>query len=151
MDVAYFRFQESIVRGAEGRHLEAATAAGEAVAIGRAAGLPTMQVPHFLVRHALCRVMCNESKARGRCYDEAVSLANGVDRRNFEIQRGLIRAHLAMARGDRAGGGGGARAMAAGVPARTRTTASCARRRASRRRCSRSRSRRASRRRSCAR
>ena len=102
MDVAYFRFQESIVRGAEGRHLEAATAAGEAVSIGRAAGLPTMQVPHFLVRHALCRVMCNDIEGARALYDEAVSLANGVDRRNFEIQRGLIRAHLAMERGDRA-------------------------------------------------
>ena len=70
--------------------------------IGRAAGLPTMQVPHFLVRHALCRVMCNDIEGARALYDEAVSLANGVDRRNFEIQRGLIRAHLAMARGDRA-------------------------------------------------
>ena len=53
----------------EGRHLEAATAAGpRRSASARAAGLPTMQVPHFLVRHALSPRGCaTTSKARGRC------------------------------------------------------------------------------------
>jgi ATP/maltotriose-dependent transcriptional regulator MalT/DNA-binding SARP family transcriptional activator len=100
MDVAYFRFQESIVRGAEGRIQEAAAAAAEAVSIGRAAGLPPMQVPHFLVRHALCRMLCGEAEAARALYDEAVGLAIGIDRRNFEIQRGLLRAYLALERGD---------------------------------------------------
>jgi ATP/maltotriose-dependent transcriptional regulator MalT/DNA-binding SARP family transcriptional activator len=100
MDVAYFKFQESIVRGAEGRVQEAAAAAGEAVEIGRAAGLPPMQIPHFLVRHALCLLLCEEVDAARARYEEAVELAIGIDRRNFEIQRGLVRAYLALRRGD---------------------------------------------------
>jgi DNA-binding SARP family transcriptional activator len=101
MDVAYFKFQESIVRGAEGRLNEASAAAAEALSVGRAAGLPTMQVPHFLVRLALCRVLCRDIDQARALYDEAVSLGFGVDRRNFEIQRGFLRAYLALERGER--------------------------------------------------
>ncbi|MET0733032.1 MAG: BTAD domain-containing putative transcriptional regulator, partial [Casimicrobiaceae bacterium] len=95
MDVAYFRFQESTVRGLEGRHAEAAQAAAEAVTIGRAAGLPSMQVPHFLVRHAATRLDLGEIDAALALYDEAVALADGVDKRNFSVQRALVRAHAA--------------------------------------------------------
>jgi len=101
MDVAYFKFQESIVRGAEGRVHEAGAAAAEALSTGRAAGLPSMQVPHFLVRLAVCRVLCGDVAGARALYDEAVLLAIGVDKRNFEIQRGLLRAYLAIERGDR--------------------------------------------------
>ncbi len=100
MDVAYFRFQESTVRGLEGRQEEAARAAAEAVAIGRAAGLPSMQIPHFLVRHAAARLDLDEVDAALTLYDEAVMLAEGVDKRNFGVQRALVRAHAALKRGD---------------------------------------------------
>ena len=100
MDVAYFKFQESTVRVVEGRGQEAAAAAAEAVAIGRAAGLPSMQVPHFLVRHAMCLLQIDDTAAALARYDEAAALASGIDRRNFEIQRGLVSAEVARRSGD---------------------------------------------------
>ena len=102
MDVAYFRFQESTVRGLEGRLDEAERVAAEAITIGRAAGLPAMQVPHFLVRHAATRLELGDVDAALALYDEAIALSDGVDKRNFGIQRGLVRAHAALRRGDAA-------------------------------------------------
>jgi len=101
MDLAYFRFQESTVRGLEGRHAEAARAAAEALDVGRVAGLPAMQIPHFLVRHATTRLDLGEIDAALALYDEAVDTSEGIDRRNFEIQRGLVRAHAALRDGRR--------------------------------------------------
>ena len=60
MDLAYFRYQEAGVLMLQGRVREAAAAAADAVTIGRATGLPAMQIPHFLIRHALCRVHLHE-------------------------------------------------------------------------------------------
>jgi len=100
MDVAYFKFQESTVRMVEGRTQEAAAAAAEAVTIGRAAGLPPMQVPHFLVRHAMCLLQTGDTDAALARYDEAARLASGIDRRNFDIQRGLVGAEVARRAGD---------------------------------------------------
>ena len=100
MDVAYFKFQESTVRMVEGRTHEAVAAAAEAVAIGRAAGLPPMQVPHFLVRHAMCLLQTGDTDAALARYEEAASLASGIDRRNFDIQRGLVGAEVARRAGD---------------------------------------------------
>jgi ATP/maltotriose-dependent transcriptional regulator MalT/DNA-binding SARP family transcriptional activator len=100
MDVAYFKFQESTVRMVEGRVREAAAAAAEAVSVGREAGLPAMQVPHFLVRHAMSLLACDDIDGALARYEEAGALAFGVDRRNFDIQRGLIRAELARRHGD---------------------------------------------------
>ncbi|HVO87636.1 MAG TPA: BTAD domain-containing putative transcriptional regulator, partial [Casimicrobiaceae bacterium] len=99
MDVAYFRFQESTVRLLEGRGRDAAMAAADALAIGREAGLPSMQIPHFLVREALCRLELNEIDRTLRLYDEAVAVASGIDKRNFTIQREIVRAHLARLEG----------------------------------------------------
>ena len=100
MDVAYFKFQESTVRMVEGRTAEATAAASEAVNIGRAAGLPPMQVPHFLVRHAMCQLALDDTAGALARYDEAIALASGIDRRNFEIQRGLVNAEMARRSGD---------------------------------------------------
>jgi len=99
MDVAYFRFHESMVRGLEGRYADAAHAAAEAVEQGRASGLPTMQLPHFLVRHAVTRLDLDEIDTALALYDEAVALAEGIDRRNFTVQRDLVRAYRAMGKG----------------------------------------------------
>jgi ATP/maltotriose-dependent transcriptional regulator MalT/DNA-binding SARP family transcriptional activator len=95
MDVAYFKFQESTVRMLEGRIEEAVHAAREALAVGREAGLPAMQIPHFLVREALsqlARGAIDEALAR---YDEAISAADGVDADNFRVQKGFVLAHRA--------------------------------------------------------
>lgn len=99
MDVAYFKFQESTVRMLEGRAHEALDAARQAVAIGREVGLPAMQIPHFLVREALCHVeldAIDEALAR---YGEAIALSSGVDAGNFGVQRGFIEAHRAHREG----------------------------------------------------
>jgi DNA-binding SARP family transcriptional activator len=106
MDVAYFKFQESTVRMVEGRAREAAAAALDAVTLGREAGLPPMQVPHFLVRHAMSLLACDDIEGALARYEEAGALSFGVDRRNFDIQRGLIRAELARRQGDAAAAGG---------------------------------------------
>jgi ATP/maltotriose-dependent transcriptional regulator MalT/DNA-binding SARP family transcriptional activator len=95
MDVAYFKFQESTVRQLERRADDALRTAQEAIAIGREAGLPAMQIPHFLVREALshlARDAIDEALAR---YDEALSMAVGVDADNFRVQKGFVLAHRA--------------------------------------------------------
>jgi ATP/maltotriose-dependent transcriptional regulator MalT/DNA-binding SARP family transcriptional activator len=99
MDVAYFKFQESTVRALEGRAADALAAAQEAVTIGRDAGLPAMQIPHFLVREALSHLQqgaLDEAIAR---YDEAIGVSVGVDADNFRVQRGFIEAHGARKTG----------------------------------------------------
>jgi DNA-binding SARP family transcriptional activator len=104
MDVAYFKFQESAVRSLERRPEDAVRAAREAIAIGREAGLPAMQLPHFLVREALSHLqqgVIDEALAR---YDEAIATAVGIDAENFRVQRGIVVAHRARieGRGDEA-------------------------------------------------
>ena len=101
MDVAYFRNQEAGVRMLEHRHAEAVAAAIDAVAIGREAGLPPLQLPHFLVRQALARALVPDASGALACYDEAIALADGVDRRNFEFQRRLLGAYFALVEGRR--------------------------------------------------
>jgi DNA-binding SARP family transcriptional activator len=79
---------------------DAAASAAEAIAIGRASGLPAMQIPHFLVRHALCRVHLGEYAEAAGLYDEAIALATGSDRRNFEFHRRLLVAHRMLTEGN---------------------------------------------------
>ena len=100
MDLAYFRYQEAGVLMLQGRVRDAAASAAEAVAIGRASGLPAMQIPHFLVRHALCRVHLAEYAEAAALYDEAIVLATGSDRRNFEFHGRLLVAHRKLTGGD---------------------------------------------------
>ncbi len=96
MDVAYFKFQESQVLPLVGRSREAVAAAEEAVSIGREVGLPEIQIPHFLVRHAITLLECGDIDAALDRYDEAIRLSSNVDRRNFELQQTLIRAYVAV-------------------------------------------------------
>jgi len=103
MDHAYFKYQETGVLMLQGRVRDAAAAAQEAVEIGRASGLPAIQIPHFLVRSALCRVHLGELDAAQSLYDEAIALATHADRRNFEFHARLLRAHRTQAAGDEAG------------------------------------------------
>ncbi len=95
MDVAYFKFQESTVRMLEGRTEEAVQAARDALATGRLAGLPAMQIPHFLVREALSQLARGEIDAALARYDEAIAAAGGVDAENFRVQKGFVLAHRA--------------------------------------------------------
>ncbi len=99
MELAYFRFQESTLRALEGRAQEALRAATDALAIGRETGLPPMQVPHFLVREALCLLAAGAPEFVLARYDEAIALASGIDVDNLRIQRALVQAHLARVAG----------------------------------------------------
>jgi len=103
MDLAYFHYQEAGVLMLQGRVRDAARAAGEAVATGRASGLPAMQIPHFLVRQAICLVHLGDHRGALALYDEAIALATDTDRRNFEFQATLLRGHGQLQDGDRAG------------------------------------------------
>lgn len=103
MDHAYFKYQETGVLMLQGRVREAAVSAREAVDIGRASGLPVIQIPHFLVRAALCHVHLGEIDEAQRLYDEAIALATSADRRNFDFHARLLRAHRMVAQGDGAG------------------------------------------------
>jgi ATP/maltotriose-dependent transcriptional regulator MalT/DNA-binding SARP family transcriptional activator len=99
MDVAYFKFQESTVRMLERRPGEAVRAAQEAVTVGREAGLPAMQIPHFLVREALSHVQNDAVDDALARYDEAIASALGVDADNFRVQRDIVLAHRARQEG----------------------------------------------------
>jgi LuxR family transcriptional regulator, maltose regulon positive regulatory protein len=102
MDLAYFHYQEAGVLMLQGRVRDAARAAASAVEIGRASGLPAIQIPHFLVRRAVCHVHLAEHGDALALYDEAVALATGSDRRNFEFQAEFLRAFRLLGDGDRA-------------------------------------------------
>ena len=93
MDHAYFKYQESGVLTMQGRMRDAATAAQEALAIGRASGLPAIQVPHFLVRTALCHLHLGEFAEARALYAEALTLATAADRRNFAFHARLLDVH----------------------------------------------------------
>jgi len=99
MDVAYYKFQESTVRMLEGRAEDAVRAAQEALATGREAGLPAMQIPHFLVREALSQLKLGALDAALARYDEAIAAATGVDADNFQVQRQFVLAHRARIEG----------------------------------------------------
>jgi LuxR family transcriptional regulator, maltose regulon positive regulatory protein len=102
MDLAYFHYQEAGVLMLQGRVGDAVRAAAQAVAVGRASGLPAIQIPHFLIRCAVCHVHLAQYTEALSLYDEAIALATGTDRRNFEFQADLLRAHGLLAEGDRA-------------------------------------------------
>ncbi|HTP98095.1 MAG TPA: BTAD domain-containing putative transcriptional regulator [Casimicrobiaceae bacterium] len=118
MDLAYFRYQEAGVLMLQGRVRDATAAAADAVEVGRASGLPAMQIPHFLVRNALCHVHLGEIARALALYDQAIALATGADRRNFELHRRLLDAHRLLAEGD----GEGALASAAALLADCRAS-----------------------------
>ena len=62
--------------------------------IGRASGLPAMQIPHFLVRHALCRVHLRRDRAKLRRSTTRRSRSRPAsDKRNFDFHARLLRAH----------------------------------------------------------
>ena len=103
MDVAYFRFQEAGVLLLQDRAREAAVVATDAVAIARESGLPQLQIPHFLVRLALCHLHQDEIKQALAVYREAVSLASGPDRRNFGLHESLVQAFDQLRSGNRDG------------------------------------------------
>ena len=69
---------------------DALRAAQDAVAIGREAGLPAMQIPHFLVREALSHLHARRVDDALARYDEAMRVPIGVDADNFRVQRGFV-------------------------------------------------------------
>jgi len=102
MDVAYFRHQEAAVLLISGRPREAAAASRDAVAIGREAGMPSMQLPHLMALGAHSLVAAGDRDAAIAAYDEAIAMAAPVDARSFRFQRDMARAHFALRDGDEA-------------------------------------------------
>ncbi len=100
MDMAYFHYQEAGVLMLQDRVRDAAAAAALAVSVGRDSGLPSMQIPHFLVRQALCLVRLSEIDGALSLYREAIALATGPDRRNFEFHERLLQACVDLSAGD---------------------------------------------------
>lgn len=103
MDLAYFKYQEAGVLMLQGRVRDAAASAADAVATGRASGLPAMQIPHFLVRHALCRVHAGDLAEAAALYEAAIAQATGSDQRNFQFHARLLGAHRLLREGDEEG------------------------------------------------
>lgn len=100
MDVAYMHYQEAGVRLLQQRPRDAATAAAQAVAVGRASGLPPVQVPHFLVRQATCHLYLDELAAALALYDEAIGLAVNADRTTFARHADMVRACVSATAGE---------------------------------------------------
>jgi len=90
MDWAYFHNLKANLEQRIGHATAAVQASERAVALARETGLPTMQIPHFLVRLAHSRMSAGDNAGGLAALDEAIALANDVDRANFAQQRELL-------------------------------------------------------------
>jgi ATP/maltotriose-dependent transcriptional regulator MalT/DNA-binding SARP family transcriptional activator len=99
MDWAYFHNLRANLEQRLGHFMSAVQAAERAVQMARETGLPIMQVPHFLVRLAHCRMAAGDEAAGMQALDEAIGLATGVDRRHFEDLRDLLESCADLSRG----------------------------------------------------
>jgi ATP/maltotriose-dependent transcriptional regulator MalT/DNA-binding SARP family transcriptional activator len=90
MDHAYFHYLKANLEQRLGHATAAVRAAERAVALARETGLPSMQLPHFLVRLAHTQVLAGDTTEGLRTFDEAIALAAEVDRRSFVQQREFI-------------------------------------------------------------
>ena len=100
MDWAYFHNLKANLEQRVGHFAAAVQASERAVALARETGLPTMQIPHFLVRLAHCRMSAGDDEGGMQALDEAIALANAADRANFAQQRELLRIALHIDAGD---------------------------------------------------
>jgi ATP/maltotriose-dependent transcriptional regulator MalT/DNA-binding SARP family transcriptional activator len=90
MDWAYFHNLKANLEQRLGQHAAAVRSSERAVTLARETGLPTMQIPHFLVRLAHCRMSAGDADGGMRALDEAIELAGATDRPNFVQQRELL-------------------------------------------------------------
>lgn len=90
MDWAYMHYLRSMLAQRLGQYATAALEAERAVALGRDTGLPVLQMPQFLMRLAHTRSAAGDRRGCAQAIDEAIALATGVDRANFERQRELL-------------------------------------------------------------
>ncbi len=98
MDLAYFHYQEAGVLMLQGRVRDAGARRGQR---GRRSAARAA-CPRCRSRTSSCAMRCATSHLAEiaqalALYDEAVALATGSDRRNFEFQADLLRAHPAAA------------------------------------------------------
>jgi DNA-binding SARP family transcriptional activator len=94
MDWAYFHHLRANLEQRLGHATAAVRDAERAVRLARETGLPPLQLPHFLVRLALCRMAAGEAESGLAAMDEAIALAGEPDRRSFERQRAFLLAGL---------------------------------------------------------
>jgi DNA-binding SARP family transcriptional activator len=99
MDWAYFHYLQANLEQRLGHAAAAVKAAERAVALARETGLPTMQVPHFIVRLAHARTAAGDVAGGMAAFAEAIALAGEVDRESFTRQRELVEVGLDLDRG----------------------------------------------------
>ena len=100
MDWAYFHNLKANLEQRLGHYAAAVQASERAIALARETGLPTMQIPHFLVRLAHSRMSAGDDAGGMQALDEAIALANAADRVNFSQQRELLRIALDIDAGE---------------------------------------------------
>jgi ATP/maltotriose-dependent transcriptional regulator MalT/DNA-binding SARP family transcriptional activator len=100
MDWAYFYHLEANLEQRLGNFRAAAQAAERAVNVARDAGLPSLQMPHFLARLAHSRMSVGDREGGMRALDEAIALSDRAGRKYFEQQRELIEIDLHIEAGE---------------------------------------------------
>ena len=90
MDWAYFHHLRSNLEQRRGHATAAVRDAERAVDLARETGLPTLQLPHFLVRLGHCRFAAGDVAGGLSAFDEAIALAGDHDRAPFERQREFL-------------------------------------------------------------
>lgn len=90
MHLMYLRYLRSLLAQRLGRCESAVHEAEQALALARATGVPTLQLPQFLMRLAHSRSAAGDRSGAAQAIDEAIALATGADRASFERQRELL-------------------------------------------------------------
>jgi ATP/maltotriose-dependent transcriptional regulator MalT len=90
MDWAYFHYLKANVEQRLGNSIVAVQAAERALSLALETGLPTMQVPHFIMRLAHNRMCAGDIDGGLRTLDEAIALAGDSHRKSFQQQRTLV-------------------------------------------------------------
>ncbi|GIL05033.1 hypothetical protein FBR04_15380 [Betaproteobacteria bacterium PRO7] len=86
----YLHYLRSLLAQRLGRCESAVQEAERALALARATGVPTLQLPQFLMRLAHSRSAAGDRSGAAQVMDEAIAMATGADRASFERQRELL-------------------------------------------------------------
>lgn len=96
----YFHHVRSMLEQRLDHVVAAAAEAQRAVDLAREAGLPAVQLPHFLARLAQARAAMRDREGAMRAADEAIALASPFERAAFEQRRQLLQIETDLDAGD---------------------------------------------------